>query len=131
MFLEAGKDIDVTKAMISPFKQWLENHLKNQTYYGFVIEDETGPIGSIGLMTIDWPPHPEHPNEGHRGYVLNLYVESKHRQKGHAKKLMLLADTEFADRGVSFYILHPTTMARPIYESLGWQTSGEMIKSIR
>ena len=80
-------------------------------------------------MTIDWPPHPKHPAEGHRGYVLNLYVENNHRKKGNAKKLMSLADTEFANRDLSFYILHPTAMARPIYESLGWKNSGEMVKS--
>lgn len=129
MFLEAGTDADAIKSMMTPFKDWLANHLANQTYYGFVIETETGPVGSIGLMTIDWPPHPEHPTEGHRGYILNLYVEKEHRKKGQAKRLMSLADTEFAQRNVSFYILHPTGMARPIYESLGWRASGEMVKS--
>lgn len=131
MFLEAGTDSNAIKFMMAPFRKWLENHLANQTYYGFIIEADTGPIGSIGLMTIDWPPHPEHPTEGYRGYVLNLYVENEHRKKGNAKKLMSLADTEFANRHVSFYILHPTEMARPIYESLGWKASGEMVKSVK
>lgn len=129
MFLEAGTDETAIESMNVPFRHWLENHLAHQTYYGFVVEGETGPAASIGLMAIDWPPHPEHPLESQRGYILNLYVEPEHRKKGLAKKLMTLADTEFAKRGISFYILHPTAMARPIYASLGWRESGEMVKS--
>lgn len=128
MFLEAGKDPNLLKSMAPTFKKWLRGHLNDQTYYGFVIEGTDGAIGSIGMMTLDWPPHPEHPDEGHRGYVLNLFIENEYRKKGYASKLMSLAAAEFSSRGVSYVILHPTNVARPIYESLGWKASGEMIK---
>lgn len=131
MFVEAGTDKTAIASMMAPFRTWLENHLQRQTYYGFVVEREAAPAASIGLMALDWPPHPEHPLEAQRGYILNLYVEPQHRKKGLAKKLMSLADIEFAKRGISFYILHPTAVAKPIYTSLRWTDSGEMVKSNR
>jgi GNAT superfamily N-acetyltransferase len=129
IFLESGKDKAKVLAMAEPFRAWLKGHLGSGSYYGFVMTDNNAPIASIGLMTIDWPPHPAHPLECHRGYVLNLYVEPEYRHKGIAKELMLSADQEFIDRGAHCSILHPTQVARPIYESLGWEISGEMTKS--
>ena len=40
-----------------------------QTYFEFVAEHDDAPIGSIGLMTIDWPPHPEHPKSSCHGVL--------------------------------------------------------------
>ena len=85
-------------------------------------------VAGIGLMVIDWPPHPSHPNEDRRGYVLNVFVEPSHRRQGLAKMLMQLGEAEFARRGVSFAILHATQMGRPLYEKIGWAQTSEMSK---
>jgi len=130
MFLEAGKDQDVVAKMSEPFRAWLSSHLLHKTYFGFIVESDANVIASIGLMAIDWPPHPEHPDEGHRGYVLNLFVEPQYRKMGLAKSLMSEADNEFLKRGISFSILHPTIAAKPIYESIGWKPSGELVKKL-
>jgi len=131
MFLDAGTAKNRLDEMRQPFREWLTSHLRNKTYFGFIVELDAAIIASIGLMAIDWPPHPEHPEEGHRGYVLNLFVEPQYRGMGIAKELMGKADDEFLKRGISFSILHPTAKAKPIYESLGWKTSGEMTKKLR
>lgn len=130
MFLESGKDQKAVLAMAGPFRGWLEDHLKRKTYFGFVVEHAGEVAASIGLMTIDWPPHPEHPQDCRRGYVLNLYVESAHRKIGLARNLMKRADEELLSRGVNFCILHPTAMARTFYESIGWAASGEMSRRL-
>ena len=82
-------------------------------------------------MVIDWPPHPSHPYEDRRGYVLNVFVEPSHRGRGLAKMLMQLGEAEFATRGVSFAILHATRMGRPLYEKIGWAQTSEMSKQIQ
>ncbi len=130
MFLEAGKDADAASAMAPPFRNWLQGHLAAETYFGFITEEDGKPAGSVGLMSIDWPPHPEHPDEAHRGYVLNLYIEKPYRKQGLASMLMKKSEDEFRRRNISYLILHPTAMARPLYESMGWQISGEMIKKL-
>ncbi|MGD8326586.1 MAG: GNAT family N-acetyltransferase [Sphingomonadales bacterium] len=128
MFEESGKSADVLAEAAQPFETWLNARLESGAYFGFIAEDEGAPVAGIGLMALDWPPHPLHPQDGRRGYILNLYVEKSHRGRGLAKSLMDKADAEFKARGIQYAILHPTEMAKPIYEKLGWQTSGEMVK---
>jgi predicted acetyltransferase len=82
-------------------------------------------------MLIDWPPHPSHPQEDKRGYVLNVFVEPSHRKRGLAKMLMSLGEAELARRGASFAILHATRMGRSIYEAIGWAQTSEMSKLLK
>jgi predicted acetyltransferase len=82
------------------------------------------------LVVIVWPPHPSHPAQDKRGYVLNVFVEPVYRKKGIAGDLMKRGERELAARGVSFAALHATRMGKPLYESMGWAASSEMTKSL-
>lgn len=128
MFREAGRDEQVLQAMTTHFRPWLQPRLDDGTYFGFVVMDNEIPVAGIGLMIIDWPPHPSHPDQGSRGYVLNVYVEPGHRRRGIAQMLMEYADAAFAKRGVQFAILHATEMGRDLYAGLGWNGTTEMAK---
>ena len=87
-------------------------------------------IGGLGMMVIDWPPHPLHPLQSSRGYILNVFVEPDHRGCGVAKALMDLAMVEGRRRGLAHMILHATAMGRPMYEKLGWNATSEMSISL-
>src|SRR5882724_7073237 len=100
MFREAGSPVSDLNAMAVPFRRW--------------------------LMEINWPPHPAHPVDDRRGYILNLFVEPEYRGRGVARNLMEASDREFARRGLSYAILHATAMGRPLYERNGWQPTTEM-----
>jgi ribosomal protein S18 acetylase RimI-like enzyme len=128
MFREAGHSEGVLSVMTSHFRKWLAPRLHDGSYFGFMICEATRPIAGIGLMLIDWPPHPWHPNTDKRGYVLNVYVEPPYRRRGLAAQLMALADTAFAKRRVTFAVLHASHLGRPLYESLGWKETAEMSK---
>jgi GNAT superfamily N-acetyltransferase len=130
MFLEAGGDPETLKIMTEHFRPWLQPRLADGRYYGFALLDADRPIAAIGLMSIDWPPHPSHPTDDQRGYVLNVFVEPSHRRRGLASALMQLADAEFKRRGLSFAILHATQVGKPVYERLGWKGTSEMAKVI-
>jgi ribosomal protein S18 acetylase RimI-like enzyme len=123
-----GRTEDVLKAMSAAFRIWLQPHLKDRSYFGFVVEDAGEPVAGIGLMVIDWPPHPSHPREDKRGYVLKLFVESSYRQRGLGNMLMELGEAEFRRRGVSYGVLHATRMGKPLYERTGWVGTSEMAK---
>ena len=71
-------------------------------------------------MVIDWPPHPSHPSDDRRGYVLNVYVEPEWRGQGIAKRLMAAAEDAFTQRGIGYAFLHATETGRPLYERAGW-----------
>ncbi|WP_194790391.1 GNAT family N-acetyltransferase [Pseudomonas sp. UFMG81] len=130
MFLEAGGDPARLRAMTTHFGPWLQPRLADGRYYGFALLDAGQPIAAIGLMAIDWPPHPAHPEQDQRGYVLNVYVEPSHRRRGLASQLMRLAEAEFGQRGLTFAVLHATDAGRPVYQGLGWMATAEMAKPL-
>jgi ribosomal protein S18 acetylase RimI-like enzyme len=129
MFRDAGSDEQVLPVMTDNFRPWLEPRLADGSYSGFVLTCGGAPAGGVGLMLIDWPPHPLHPTTDRRGYVLNLFVEPEYRRRGLARRLMELAEQELTRRGASLLILHATEKGRPLYSQLGWVAgSAEMVK---
>ncbi|GAC1033336.1 GNAT family N-acetyltransferase [Pseudomonas sp. No.21] len=130
MFLEAGGDPARLRVMTEHFRPWLRERLADGRYYGFALMDEARVAAAIGLMSIEWPPHPSHPEVGQRGYVLNVFVEPDYRRRGLASALMKLAEAEFNRRGLGFAVLHATQVGRPVYEALGWAATSEMAKAI-
>ncbi len=130
MFLEAGGNPDHLRVMTQNFRPWLQPRLQDGRYFGFALMDNHAPAAAIGLMSIEWPPHPAHPTEAWRGYVLNVFVEPAYRRRGLASSLMKLAEAEFTQRGISFAVLHATPAGRPVYELSGWQASSEMTRHL-
>jgi ribosomal protein S18 acetylase RimI-like enzyme len=131
MFRESnapGRTEDVLKAMTAAFRIWAEPRLKDGSYFGYIVEDAGAPVAGIGLMIIDWPPHPSHPLEDKRGYVLNVFIEASHRRRGLGNMLMELGEAELRTRGVSYGVLHATRMGKPLYERMGWTGTSEMAK---
>jgi GNAT superfamily N-acetyltransferase len=126
-----GRSDEILRMMTASFRVWIEPRLKDGSYFGYIAEEDDAAVGGIGLMIIDWPPHPLHPIEDRRGYVLNVFVEPSHRKRGLAKMLTGLGEAEIARRGVSFAILHATRMGRPLYEQIGWTQTAEMSKQVK
>lgn len=131
MFSDGGRRTESELAsMDCSFRQWLKPRLGDRSYFGFIAENETNLIASVGLMELDWPPHPLHPEDGRRGYILNLYVESPYRKQGIARMLMDMAEQEFGRRGIRYAILHTTSAGRALYEVAGWKATSELAKVI-
>lgn len=130
MFRESGRTDEALQRMATPFRHWLAPRLDAGDYFGYVLSDHDRPIAGIGLMLIDWPPHPAHPEQGCRGYVLNVYVEPEYRRRGIARKLMTLADDAFAERGATYAVLHATAQGKPLYADLGWSGTSEMARNL-
>jgi GNAT superfamily N-acetyltransferase len=107
------------------------SRLAEGRYFGFIAEESGESIGGIGLMDIDWPPHPAHPLDSRRGYVLNLFVEPAHRKRGAAQALLNASETEFRKRGLTYEVLHATAAGRRLYERNGWTSTAEMAKRLR
>ena len=126
MFKASGRSDEVLAPMTDAFGAWLEPKLASGAYFGWIAEADAAPVAGLGMMEIDWPPHPSHPGEGRRGYILNVFVEPEHRGRGLARSLMDLAIAEGRRRGLSYMILHATQMGRPMYEKLGWAQTAEM-----
>jgi GNAT superfamily N-acetyltransferase len=107
-------------------EQWLKAHLLDGSYVGWLVERGGHVVGGAGLWFMEFPPHFMH-TEPVRGYLLNFYVHPDARGSGIAKELVGLAVAECKRRGVGVAVLHASNMGRPVYESLGWQPSTEMM----
>jgi len=130
MFRASGRAAQAIVAMAGPFRRWLEPRLADGRYFGWIAMEDQAAVGGLGMMEIDWPPHPLHPEDDRRGYILNVYVEPDHRGGGIARALMDRAGEEARERGLRYVILHATAQAKRLYEQLGWTPTAEMALSI-
>jgi GNAT superfamily N-acetyltransferase len=130
MFEEMGWDKAALDPAMESFAAWVAGRLAQDAYFGFMAEAGGAIIGGIGLMLLDWPPHPFHPASSQRGYILNVFVEPAWRRHGLATQLMQRADEEFRRRGINYIVLHASKQGRPVYERLGWLASSEMAKPL-
>lgn len=126
MFRDSGRSDAVIEDMAGPFRAWLEPHLAAGCYFGWAVRIDGKDVAGLGMMEIDWPPHPLHPRQGRRGYILNVYVEPDYRRRGLARRLMDEAVEEGRRRGLELMILHATAQGQALYEQLGWQDTSEM-----
>ncbi|MDB5475947.1 MAG: family N-acetyltransferase [Phenylobacterium sp.] len=131
MFMASGRSADLVAPMDGPFRDWLAPRLASGAYFGWIVEQAGEAVGGLGMMVIDWPPHPMHPTQAARGYVLNVFVEPGHRGHGLAGALMRRATDEGRRRGLDLMVLHATAMGRPMYEKLGWAPTSEMSLSLK
>jgi GNAT superfamily N-acetyltransferase len=130
MFRDSGRPAELIAALEAPFRAWLAPRLDDGRYFGWIIEQDGTPVAGIGMMELEWPPHPSHPTSDRRGYILNVYVEPTHRRRGLARRLMAAATDEAKARCLEFVVLHATEQGRSLYASLGWTSSREMAISI-
>jgi GNAT superfamily N-acetyltransferase len=130
MFEEAGFAIADLDLMVESFPAWLRPRLADGRYFGFVGEDAGRAVAGVGLVLLEWPPHPLHPTTEVRGYVLNVFVEPEYRGQGLAQRLMERSEEEFRARGVTYATLHASRMGRPVYEKMGWGSTTEMSKRL-
>ncbi|MCD6073673.1 MAG: family N-acetyltransferase [Rhodospirillales bacterium] len=126
MFAASGRDRAALKPMTEAFRDWLRPRLIDKSYFGWIIERDGRAIAGVGMMLVDRPPHPFHPMQDRRGYVLNMYVEPDHRRQGLAKRLMDMVHAEAGRLGLDYVTLHATRQGRPLYQGLDWLPSGEM-----
>lgn len=126
MFRASGRPDHLIAAMGEPFREWLAPRIADGRYFGWIAQSAGQAVGGLGMMEIDWPPHPFHPASDRRGYILNVFVEPEHRGQGIARNLMAEARDEAKRRGLAFAVLHATEQGRPLYERLGWAQTAEM-----
>lgn len=126
MFVDAGKPDDAKLyAMSEAFQAWLLPRIESGNYFGWFAEEGGQVVAGLGMMTLDWPPHPLH-LEPLRGYILNVYTEPQWRGRGLAKRLTQLAMDAARERGLNLTILHATEMGKPLYAKLGFKGTNEM-----
>jgi len=123
MFEEIGstQNLDLVERT---FTDWLPSRL-DATYFHWLATRDARPIGSAGVLLLDWPPSPRDPRGG-LGFIYNVYVEPEHRRRGIARATLELLHQWAHERGLGALALHASEDGRPLYEALGYLPTNEM-----
>jgi GNAT superfamily N-acetyltransferase len=127
MFVDADVKFTVPmETMVANFVAWVRPKLEDDTYVGWLAEEDGCLVAGAGLWVMDWPPHfmDEQPL---RAYLLNFYVAPEMRRQGLARKLLTLAVDEAKARGIRVVTLHASKFGKPVYEQYGFKMSNEMM----
>jgi GNAT superfamily N-acetyltransferase len=117
----------VLDAMSQKFEPWVHERIDDGRYLGWIVEDDGRIAGSAGIMIVDWPPHPLHPEDNRRAYLLNVFVEPAFRKRGVAHSLVERCLAEARQRGIRVVTLHSSDAGRPVYEKFGFHPTSEMM----
>jgi len=126
MFADAGLADEAAMApMVANFVTWVRAKLAEDSYVGWLTEENGRLVAGAGLWVMDWPPHylDEQPQ---RAYLLNFYVAPEMRGRGLARALLAMAVDEAKARGIKVVTLHASKFGKPIYEQNGFEMSNEM-----
>ena len=75
MFKASGRTDAIVQPSTDAFRDWLKPRLGDGSYFGWIAQLDQIDVAGLGMMVIDWPPHPAHPLQSRRGYILNVFVE--------------------------------------------------------
>jgi GNAT superfamily N-acetyltransferase len=108
------------------FTEWVQPRINSGEYVGFLAIDGDGAVvGGAGVWLIQWIPQvPDLSTR--RAYVMNVFVEAAHRRQGLARLLVTTLLDWCREQGIYHVVLHASDKGRPLYESLGFQTTNEM-----
>lgn len=110
-------------AMETRYAAWLTPKLVSGDYLAWFAATADGEVvAGVGLWLREWPPLPND-ETGKQGYIENVYTMPAHRRRGLARLLMTELLKWVREARVTKNIaLHATSVAQPLYASLGWVT---------
>ncbi len=126
MFEDMGYESPATAAMAGKFLPWLLTRMESGEYLAwFALAPDGTVIAGGGLWLMDWPPHMVGAGP-RRGNIVNVYTEPAYRRRGIARRLMEEILAWCRQNGVDAVVLHASQEGRPLYESMGFQSTNEM-----
>jgi ribosomal protein S18 acetylase RimI-like enzyme len=129
MFLAMDRGTEPVRATIRRnHEPWVARMIAADKYVGWITSDGDRPVASAGMLILDWPPTVMDPDEVHRGYLLNVFVEPEYRRRGLARALVEQCLAEARRRRIGVVALHASDEARPLYESLSFTATSEMYR---
>jgi GNAT superfamily N-acetyltransferase len=108
-------------------EEYFREALKKDTYKGWLAEHAKGQVvGGGGIVVADWPGYfGEH--HAKRVWILNMYTEPAARRSGVAKRLLETMLNWCRINKFASVSLHPSSAGRPLYESMGFGQTNEMV----
>jgi GNAT superfamily N-acetyltransferase len=127
MFEEMGfQDPAVLGQVEESSREYFSEALRTGGYKAWLAEDaNTRIVAGGGIVIADWPGYPGE-TLAKRAWILNMYTEPEARRHGLARKLLEVMLDWCRINGFRTVSLHASPAGRPLYESVGFQTTNEM-----
>ena len=130
MFQEMGKRYaELLDRFELASKSYFQIALTAGTYYGVFAELRGEVVAGGGIVIADWPGSPLN-FEPKRAWILNVYVERRHRRQGFAQLIMETLIDWCRSNGFRSVALHASEEGRQVYEKLGFRGTNEMRLSL-
>jgi GNAT superfamily N-acetyltransferase len=132
LFLDTGRlDAERTAALMTQLQPILRPMLASGEYVGWLAVAEEGVVvAGAGVQIRTLLPRPETAVR-REALVVNVYTQPAYRRHGLARRLMANILTWCREQGIERVALHASDMGRPLYESLGFTPSNEMVLYLR
>ena len=131
-FYQLWLDNGVSAEQISPdwleiTLQFMERARQELAYQAFIAEIDGEIVGSAGgQLFAGLYPQPFISQYHQYGYIWNVYVEPLYRHRGIGSQLTQRTVDYLKSLGCTRAILHASPFGKPLYESMGFNSSNEM-----
>jgi|SRR5579863_655070 GNAT superfamily N-acetyltransferase len=123
-------DSAALEAMAKLTAVYLEESMAQGSFRAWLACEGGRAVAGGGVVIYPWPAHP-YDLECRRATILNVYTYPPYRRRGLARKLMQTMIEWCRHEGFAHLTLHASDDGRPLYESLGFETSNEMRLKLR
>jgi GNAT superfamily N-acetyltransferase len=103
----------------------IEAAIRGGTYRPWLAETADDIVAGGGLQLRPLLPRPES-RQAPEAIILNMYVQPAHRRRGLARRLLEVMLDWCRSQNIVRIVLHPSDQGRPLYESMGFQPTGEL-----
>ena len=128
MFVDTGRlDTDQASVLRARLPAILEPMLASGEYLGWLVATPDDiVVAGAGVQIRHLLPRPETFTE-REALVVNVYVTPDYRRQGLARRLMIAILDWCKEQGIERVVLHPSSLGRPLYESLGFAPTNELV----
>ncbi len=105
----------------------LSEMLASGEYRGWLIEFEGQVVSGGGMMLRRLLPRLHCISGGQEAYILNMFTEREHRRKNLARQIVQSMIDWCQENKIGRVSLHASDEGRPLYESMGFGATNEMM----
>jgi GNAT superfamily N-acetyltransferase len=132
LFIDTGRlpslTSDTAVALLDKAQALLASMLATGEYVGWFLVASDGAVAAgAGVQIRRLLLRPETLTE-REALVVNVYVLPAYRRQGLARRLMETIVDLCDEQGIERIVLHPSAMGRPLYESLGFVATNELVR---
>jgi len=119
-------DVESMSEFLSRCETWMRERLQQTGWRCWVAEQDQTIVGALWLQLIEKIPNPTREAEYH-GYITNVFVSEKARQKGIGSRLLVEAINFCKSQPVHAVILWPSERSRSLYERHGFAVRSDVL----